>query len=417
MEYCKVEMNSSTPPKTTIVFENLPTNSKLNQWLVGIDTQFFNINQIFRGIKLVPAGIHLLHYSIPSENANGIVDELPSESAIGSSARYGFWFHCCDGDVLILRWDEQAENFFMIDPHKEEEKLNYSKCLNELGDIYSLMVTYPVNDQEWFRNLVNYIDFELVQEFIPSDNDAFTREVSSMMPSKEENMVLVDALEKAKPDAVSSLEDQSGKELSYTIIQFKLSKGKTESVSKVTENYLDKSWYLDQLYGNDVELMFGEIQLSFINFVILGNFCSGMQWLNIIKLILMSKEFMLSSQRIALNFLTIFEHQLKKLPKEYLMDDLALNNLLDLQTYSTVIENFAHDIFPKDTWGSGGRCGKMKLAGFIKEKWQAILDLNKSKFNIDFENLNSSKFDDNKIEIYDLNDYDENDEDAPAIVA
>ena len=69
------------------------------------------------------------------------------------------------------------------------------------------------------------------------------------------------------------MEDQSDKELRYTIIQFKINKENTESVEEVTENYLDKSWYLSQLYGNDIELMFGELQLSFINFVILGNFC------------------------------------------------------------------------------------------------------------------------------------------------
>ena len=65
----------------------------------------------------------------------------------------------------------------------------------------------------------------------------YSGDITSMMPSKEENMVLLDALEKVNPQASSSLEDQSDKELRYTIIQFKINKENTESVEEVTENY------------------------------------------------------------------------------------------------------------------------------------------------------------------------------------
>lgn len=410
-------MALSKPPQTTLVFENLPSKANLNLWLMGIDTQFFNINNIFRGIKLIPAGIHLFHYSIPPNNENQQSSVPLSEAIMSSSSRFGIWFDCKDNDVLILRWDDASERLSIIDPKKDEEELNYSRCLSIIGDIYPFMVSYPENALKWFNSLINYIDFEVIQEFVPCDNDMYSGDITSMMPSKEENMVLIDALEKANPKALSSLEDQTDKELKYTIIQFKINKENTESVEEVTENYLDKSWYLNQLYGNDIELMLGELQLSFINFVILGNFCSGLQWLNILRLILMSKKFIKSSQKVALDFLTIFQNHLEQLPKEYLIDDLALNNLLDLQKYILIIENFARDIFPQDSWDLNGCCGKMKLSGFIKEKWQRILDINKSKFNIDFEKLGGRNIDENKIEVYDLNDYDENDEDAPAIVS
>lgn len=409
-------MASSKPPQNTLVFENLPSKANLNLWLMGIDTQFFNINNIFRGIKLIPPGIHLFHYSIPPGDESPQSNGIPSE-AISSSSRFGIWLDCKDNDVLILRWDDESERLNIIDPNKDEEQLNYSKCLGSIGDIYPFMVSYPENSLKWFNFLINYIDFEVIQEFVPCDNDMYSGDITSMMPSKEENMVLLDALQKVNPGTLSSLEDQTDKELKYTIIQFKISKENTESVKEVTENYLDKSWYLNQLYGNDIELMLGELQLSFINFVILGNFCSGLQWLNIIRLILMSRKFIKSSQKVALDFLTVFQHHLEQLPKEYLIDDLALNNLLDLQKYILVLENFARDIFPKDTWDLNGCCGKMKLSGFIKEKWQRILNINKSKFNIDFEKLGQRNIDENEIEVYDLNDYDENDEDAPAIVS
>ena len=45
---------------------------------------------------------------------------------------------------------------------------------------------------------------------------------------------------------------------------------------------------------------------------------------------------------------------------------------------------------------------RSKLSGFIKEKWHRILEINKSKFNIDFEKLDKNRTDENQIEVYDL---------------
>lgn len=410
-------MNISKPPQTTIVFENLPQNAGINQWLMGIDTQFFNINKVFRGIKLIPSGVHLLHYSCPPETNDTTKDEISTESITSASSRYGFWFECNENDVLVVRWEEELERLVIVNQEDELEQLNYSKCLDKIGEMYTFMVSYPENKEVWFNNLTSCIDFEIILEFLPFDTDSYSGEVNTMMPSKEENMVLLDALERRDPQIRPKFEDQSNMELKYTIIQFKINKESGLPITDVTHNFLDKSWYLNQLYGNDLDLMLGELQLCFIQFIVLGNFCSGLQWLNILKLILMSKDFVESSQRIALNFLKVFQSQLETLPKEYLNDECSINNLIDLQTYVSVMENFATDIFPPDTWGPSGCCSGIKIGGLIKDKWHSILTTNKSKFNLDFEKTQANAFDENKIEVFDLENYDENDEDAPVILS
>lgn len=392
------------PPQSTILFKDVPSNT--TNWLVGIDTKFFNINQLLKGIKLIPDGLHFVHYSIPSTSS--------PETALESSIRYGFWIHC-DNDVIVLRWNVGTENFDIITENDPEEALNYSKYVSDLGEVYPYTVLYPGNEANW-KELIKYIDMEVVQEFFPFQNDHYSQEINTITPSKEENMVLMDQLQQrsAKLDTL----DQSESELKYTIIQFMMNRKKPEepkAVESISNDFLDKSWYLDQLYGNDLDLLLGELQLSFIAFIILGNFCSGMQWLNIIKLLLMSKGFMTSSLSFNLKFLTVFDLQLQVLPDEYIGEEISLNSAIDTKTFVATMENFVRDIFPKG-WNNDNCCGKMKVSGMITEKWIKVTKTIHQKFNIDLDKLANSELDEDQFEVFDLKDYDENDEDVPTII-
>lgn len=416
--------NTSKPPLTTLILDGLPAEA--NNWLLGIDSQFFLANQLLRGIKSIPNGIHLFHYSIPTELSND--PNKPSVAAISLSIRHGFWFECIEEDIFVLRWDSDEEKLIMSNPREpsdDEEQLNHTKIIDQLGDIYSLLIEYPENFTNWSNNLVSYIDFEILLEFLPyeGDNEIYTKDINTMTPSKEENIVLIDTLNKKDPDA--RIPDQTNNELKYTIIEFRKKRtdeetDNTQKIQNITKDYLDKSWYLEEIFGHDHELLFGELQLSFLNFVILGNFCSGLQWLNILKLLLQCEQFIKQNQSFSLNFLKVFEHQLNLLPPEYLFngnEEVKEDgfNLIDLQAYVKVMENFSRGVFLESSWNNGDCCGRMKLGGMIIEKWINIKIIHKSRFGIDLNALKEPE-NDGDFEVYNLSDYDENDEDAPAIV-
>ena len=74
------------------------------------------------------------------------------------------------------------------------------------------------------------------------------------------------------------------------------------------------------------------------------------------------------------------------------------------------MENFS-DIFDAM---SGNCCGKMKLKGNLQNIWHNIVATNK-KFSIDLKQL-KRLVDEENFEVFNLEDYDENDEDMPVIV-
>lgn len=390
----------SLPPQTTVIFKGLPGDTE--NWLVGIDTKFFTVNQLLRGLKLVPGGIHLIHYSIPWK----------SDETTESSVRYGRFIEC-KNEVVILSWNLQQEKFDFIDGSNEEEALNYSKSMADLGEDYRFTVEYPEDFNLWSR-LISKLDMDLIQEFVPYTHQRFTDEINTITPSKEENMVLLDQLQQKDP--IRTYEDHNNSEFAYTIIEFRKNRpDKAQDVTQITKDFRDKSWYLDSVFGHDLDILLGEFQLSFVLFVVLGNFCSGLQWLNILRLVLMSKTFLGSHKAFTHSFILIFKLQLETIPAEYVGDTISLTSAVDTKTFIDIMENFVRDVFVKEDW-TGECCGKMKMNGMILETWENILETINSKFNLDIKRLGDVKVDENQFEVYDLKDYDENDEDAPAIV-
>lgn len=347
----------SRPPQTTLILRNVSNLS-----IVGIDTQFFMTNELLRGIKVIPDGHHFFHYSESTES--------------GADMRYGQWFKCNDGNIISVDFSEDSCVFtYNINPTPT------------LTSDYAYMVAYPENIDTWTK-LTKHVDSEAIWEYCPHANIP----ISTATPLKEENMVLLEMLQTR--DDSQKFEDQDDKELKYTIVQFRLAgpRSRNDEV-EVTQNSREKSWYLAQLFGHDPELLLAEIQISYIHFVVLGNLCSCTQWLTLLKLVLMSAKFLLGNMRFAMDFLGHFLAQLDKLPVEYI-NSMEVQ-VVDMKTYVEIMENLSYIRINDDTW-------------------KKIRELSRSKFGIELSF--HKKIDSDNFEMYDMNDYDEDDEDAPAIV-
>ncbi|EGV64483.1 hypothetical protein PSN45_004793 [Yamadazyma tenuis] len=394
------------PPKTTVIFHGVPNDT--TNWLVGIDTKFFTINQLLKGIKLIPDGIHFIHYSLPSIKSND------TNAATSSSIRYGRWIEC-DNSVTVLYWNSDLEKFDIVDDKNVPEALNYSKYTQNLGEIYSLTVAYPEDEAIW-NGLISAIDLEIISDLVSLKSDSYSKEVNTITPSTEENTILSNQLKSKDPTRELDPNLISGSEIQFTILNFK-QKRDNVSLEQISQDYLDKSWYLEETFGHDTDFVLGELQLSFVQFIILGNFCSGLQWLNTLKLLSMSKTFIVANKSFSLKFLRSFKLQLESIPAEYIGETISLNSAVDTKNFIGIMENFVKDVYPREMWGNDDCCGKMKVNGMVVDTWKKILLLIQQRFQLDLSNLENRKVDEDQFEVFDLKDYDENDEDVPAIVS
>ncbi|KAG7195048.1 uncharacterized protein KQ657_004162 [Scheffersomyces spartinae] len=357
------------PPNGTILLDDsIPWDISKGD-VIGIDTQFVNVgNQLFRGFKLIPHGLHLFHYS-------------------RNDMRYGTWFECNEGDVYLARWDLLLEEIKLVD--LKNEPLNLTKALDKIAQYYgTVMMGYPEDTTTWHQ-LIGYMDnIEVLQIFLPEDY-----EVTTSTSSFEETMILEETLAGTHPNS-STGNSSSHDHIKYTVVQFK--KNRSTDINTITKDYLDKSWYIEELYGQDVELLLAELQLAFVNFIVLANFCSGYQWIQIIKLILMSPQWIGRRLSWFVKLLQLLVSQLRKIPPEYVFGE---DSIINTQSYIEAMENIVQDIIPSL---EGSCCGRMKMKGAILETWNQVIDINNERFSIDLTRLTPS--------------IDDNDEDAPQIV-
>ncbi|CCE78181.1 Piso0_000798 [Millerozyma farinosa CBS 7064] len=395
----------SRPPGTTLVFKNLNPDV---QWMIGIDTSFYQANQTLKGIKLICEGLHFLHYSLPQASSTD-----PSNNTDASqleAVRYGHWINCRDRDVIWLIWDQGSEDFLIEHIDNMKSTHDIGKYIDELGAYYDYMIKYQDARSVW-GSLTSFIDPEVIQEYVPyGDHGRISKRIDTTSSSKEESFILKDALESRDTKQKYDFRDKNDEELLYTIIDFKMKNAKATSVEEITQSSLDRSWQFNDIYGHDTDLFFGELQLAFVNYILLGSFSSGIQWIKLIKLISTCRSCLMENPALAAKLLECLHSQLQNLPAEYLSKDFSLFSSIDVDVYLRVFENLRSNIFTSEFWEASNDA---RVAGG-KRLWESIMTMNESKFRLSFPE--ESQFDNDNFEVYDISDYDENDENAPTII-
>lgn len=320
-------------PGATLIALDLPPDH-----LLGIDTQFFNSNDIFKGIKAIPKGLHLFHWG---------KDQM--------SVRHGQFFETQDGQMLLFRWHNETEmmefadspSSFGFDPRPR------------LGEFIRFMIPYPQGlEDKWRKVLGPSVTSAQLQRIVPGGA------VSSISSSKEENDMLRESLvqsaqqraersgrELEEDQIIQSMIDEQAtedREFRFTHIDSKKTWGPNMVGSAVTENYLDKSWYLNSviLRESTMELLLSEMQICFSIMMVFANYSCAEQWKRIISLFSKCKKDVAIDTQRYIAVLNIARKQLEECPMEYMHDLLGITFLVDLfSDFNRCITSFK-DSFP-----------------------------------------------------------------------
>ncbi|ODQ63070.1 hypothetical protein NADFUDRAFT_48294 [Nadsonia fulvescens var. elongata DSM 6958] len=310
------------PPLTTIVIHPPPVNTNndgissaphiTNTALFGIDLTYFNLTPQFRGIKLVPPGLHFLHY--------GADDNSPRE---------GIWIYTTgdnnnskcvtsnpgSGDVIELKYNPKTERY----------DVTHEQIIIRDEDVwksYAYMIKYPTTESTskitstaW-QNLTRDISRKMLESAIP------TGHVSSLASSAREKDILKRALlESAQlraerndtnldedaliaklslsdnPTTHSADNSIEGDELNFSNIamgrQAVLEGAKG---AELTQQMFDRSWYFfNILIQTEPKTILAEWRIAFLVMVIFGNFIAIEHWKAILELFLKS-EYILTQE-------------------------------------------------------------------------------------------------------------------------
>lgn len=233
----------------TVIILNMPVGTEF-----GIDYNTWQVGPKFRGVKMIPPGIHFLHYS--SVSKNNIKESGP---------RTGFFLSLQQRDLRVLHWD-QANEEVDLTPASEQETEAIRTNIQEMD---KFLGPYPYDTLKKWISLTTFINELLMQKLQPESGQicAFS-EVLPVLPGKftkdraEQNLPPYDTECKSYAEGLARLPKmqlKAGTEIRFTEIPKQMyPKGATPE--EVTRHSMDLSYALEtviskQYSGNPQDVL------------------------------------------------------------------------------------------------------------------------------------------------------------------
>ena len=133
----------------TLVLLGVPQGTEL-----GIDCKSWQVGPRFRGVKMIPPGLHFLHYS--SVNSPSCGGEI--------GPRTGLFLFLKPREILVAKWDPKEEDLDFSASKNEEEVSRIRATLQELNPYLG---PYPYEVMRKWVSLTDRLSEELVNNLQP----------------------------------------------------------------------------------------------------------------------------------------------------------------------------------------------------------------------------------------------------------
>lgn len=149
--------------------EEMPVNSEF-----GIDYECWRTGEKFRGVKMIPPGVHFIYYSVADKYGQ-------------LGMRSGIFHEFHTNETLVMRWDAAAE-CLVPKPLTESQMAEFHRRRRELD---AFLGAYPFEVYKKWVALTNHLNSSLICTLVPKSGvitsetlligNAFTSSVSVLI--------------------------------------------------------------------------------------------------------------------------------------------------------------------------------------------------------------------------------------------
>ncbi|CAG9765283.1 unnamed protein product [Ceutorhynchus assimilis] len=307
-----------------LVFLNVPEGTEF-----GIDLKSWNTGEKFRGVKMIPPGLHYIFYSSVGDYGD-------------TAPRNGFFHRFKKGEMIVRKWD-QFNECISLESVPETEIVGLKDNIQALDQFLG---PYPFTIWDKWKSLTDNISENLVKKLVPISGEV--RSALELEPctdadrprgikSSESNASDSSGPSSSKKSRSSMSEDDflpnlkpiHGTELRFTVFPTKgYPEGSTPA--EITRHSLDASYLFEQVLAsyeqpNDV---LGELEFSFICFLVGHSLEAFDQWKKIFILFCSCEGALLKHRRLYDEFLSVVEVHLKETPEDFLADIVSNRNFV-----------------------------------------------------------------------------------------
>eukprot|EP00124_Ichthyophonus_hoferi_P004918 Ihof_evm2s611 gene=Ihof_evmTU2s611 len=266
---------------------------------VGLDYNAWQVGPQFRGVKFIPPGVHFIYYSAADKTGAG-------------SPRTGFFYVFEKGEVVVRQWNTESEDAEPIQDKEQESRLRLA-----VREFDPFLGTYPLTTHHTWVGLSNYITANVTKHLQPASGKINSVQLlksepgpgkfeSNLVPDPEYAMNLTPIPRQSYPPGADS--------------------------GMITKCNMDKSWLLTDLlakhYGNNPKRLLGEIQFSFVCFLLGQSHEAFEQWKVLVALMCGCDDALVTMPNLFCDFIDVLDHQLKETPEDLFVDIVTCNNFL-----------------------------------------------------------------------------------------
>ncbi|XP_066945372.1 protein AAR2 homolog [Macrobrachium rosenbergii] len=129
----------------TLVLLGMPVGTEF-----GIDMNTWNVGEKFKGVKMIPPGVHFIYYSAVSRQGE-------------TAPRTGFFHYFKQKDLVVRHYDPSAEDLENKDPDPEEVE----RIRTNLRDLDRFLGPYPMDSWRKWVSLTQHVSSEDMERMIP----------------------------------------------------------------------------------------------------------------------------------------------------------------------------------------------------------------------------------------------------------
>ncbi|XP_064154714.1 protein AAR2 homolog isoform X2 [Anguilla rostrata] len=348
----------------TLVLLGVPEGTEL-----GIDYKSWQVGPRFRGVKMIPPGLHFLHYS-----------SVDTQSGVEMGPKMGLFLYLQAREVLLAQWNQKEEDLDFSASQNLEEISRVKAGLRELDPFLG---PYPYETMRKWVSLTDKLTQEVASSLQPLSGRimAFSDVVPELhlthtKDREEHNLPRNDTECQSMREGLERLPRMKlrpGTEIRFSDIP-KQTYPEGATPAQITQCSIDLSYALDCLlekqYKQEPLHVLGELQFAFVCFLI-GNVYEGFEhWKRLLTLLCRAETAMHKRRDLYLGLIAVLYHQLGEIPPDFFVDIVSQDNFLT----STLQEFFQFATGPGVDGTLRKRAEKFKAHLTKKFRWNFEVD-------------------------------------------
>ncbi|KAN0014493.1 hypothetical protein ACTFIU_000811 [Dictyostelium citrinum] len=409
---------------------------------IGIDNKVWTSGPMFKGVKMIPPGVHMFHCTSSNEygdsvlisssfiwvndkkkNNNNFKDNYVGEETNGSQ------------QVFIKRWNKEEEDFFADQSITEQEIQSYTYAVRNF-EFDKNLAPYPFDGSQIQWNLLtSHITKSLLDRILPISNiingDSCSYDQQKNSASSRKEKKLLDDLDlklkqfnESRGSTSSSITNNNNKnnnnnssiksknwgvpyfskipknpKIQNTITTTTTSNNSND-ISNLSKWNIDKSQCIEFIinkYYKDNEMdLLGEIEFCFVLFIFGMTWSGFQQWKELVTLFLSCDDLVTKKPTLFIEFFKILKNQLQEAPNDMFESELS-NRIFIKPLLKQFIESFYNPEFTDLEKMSPIQLQLFKtiidLKNFLSNKFNWNLNLfNQIDFNNNYNENNNKPF-------------------------